>query len=327
MSAAVTVAIVSWNTRDLLRECLTSLRHASEEGIAEVWVLDNASTDGSPAMVGREFPWVSLVESPENLGFGRGVNEIARRTKSAWLAPANADLRVSPAAIRALLEAGRSHPRAGLLAPQLVMPNGETQHSVHAFPTPSLAFLFGFGVYRVVPGLGRRLCIEGHWDHEEPRFVPWAHGAFLLVRREAFDEIGGFDPEQWMYAEDLDLAWRAKHAGWRTWYEPAAEIHHEVSAAAVKAFGSERMERYMAATYAWMARRRGIAVTWIFALTSIVASTVRWARLRVLSVAGVPDAAKRATGIRAYMRVHAHGLRSRRALVDAARQSTTVSRA
>src|ERR671925_1995732 len=98
----VTVAVVSWNTRDLLDRCLRSLEPEVARGMAEVWVVDNASMDGSAEMVRDRFDWVRLVASEENLGFGRAVNVVARRTATEWLAPANADVALRPGALEAL---------------------------------------------------------------------------------------------------------------------------------------------------------------------------------------------------------------------------------
>src|SRR5258708_17414457 len=131
----ISIAVVSWNTRDLLRDCLLSLAQDALEARAQVWVVDNASSDGSADLVREQFPWVSLVASDENLGFGRAVNLVAERTGTDWIAPANADVRVTPGALDRLLEAGVNDPRAGAIAPRLVLPDGRTQHSVFPVPT------------------------------------------------------------------------------------------------------------------------------------------------------------------------------------------------
>jgi GT2 family glycosyltransferase len=114
------------------------------------------------------------------------------------------------------------------------------------------------GAHRLSAKLADRLCVVGRWDDQRPRRVDWAHGAFLLMRRSAYDAIGGFDRDQWMYAEDLDVAWRMRQAGWYTRYEPEAAVKHAVSAATEKAWGDERSRRSMAATYDWLERRRGV---------------------------------------------------------------------
>lgn len=318
MTPSVAVAVVSWNTRELLRRCLLSLAPDVASGRAEVWVIDNGSNDGSAAMVEREFEWVSLIASEENLGFGRAVNEIAGRTSAPWLAPANADVALAPGALAALIEVGEAEPRVAIVAPRLVQPNGKAQHSVHAFPTVMLSSLFALGVHRVLPGVGRRLCIEGYWNPDEPRAVDWAHGAFLLVRRSAFEAVGGFDRAQWMYAEDLDLAWRCAEAKWIVRYEPAATVAHEVSAATRQAFGEARVERYMAATYGWMARRRGLAVTWAFALVNTAGAGARALGFSVLTRLRFRRFAQPRDVAGAYVRIHARGLRSRNRLIDAA---------
>jgi len=311
MSPQVTVAIVSWNTRELLRRCLLSFEAVARAGLAEVWVIDNASSDGSAAMVRQDFEWAHLVEAEENLGFGRAVNEIARRSRAPWIAPANADVELVEGALEALLAAAED-PAVGAVAPRLVTSDGTTQHSVHAFPTVTLAMLFAVGAYRL-PGVGDRLCIEGYWDPTHPRRVAWAHGAFLLVRRAAWDEVGGFDPGQWMYAEDIDLHWRLARAGWIARYAPEARVHHAVSAAAIKAFGASRTRRHLLATYEWQARRRGYAIAWACAGLNAAGAGARWV---AFAVAGVAAPRHRTTRRRlgVYLRAHLAALRGPAAL-------------
>jgi GT2 family glycosyltransferase len=280
MPPAVTVAVVSWNTRDLLDRCLKALLADADRGVVEVTVVDNASTDGSPDLVRESHPWVTLLEPGENLGFGPAVNLAADRSQAEWIAPANADVAPSPGAIDRLLVAGRADPQAGAVAPRLVLPDGSTQHSVYGFPTLPHTAAFGLGLHHIVPGLGDRLLYEGFWDADRPRVVGWAVGAFGLVRRTAWDQIGGFDDGQWMYAEDLDLGWRLDRAGWHTRYVPEAHVLHEHGAAAVQAFGDQATRRWMDATYEWMLRRRGPARTRAYAAIHYAAAGSRAAMLR-----------------------------------------------
>jgi GT2 family glycosyltransferase len=267
--APVVVAIVSWNTRELLARCLESLLPEAECGRAEAWVVDNASSDGSAALVRERFPRARLLALNDNLGFGAAVNLVAERTASPWLAIANADTALRPGALAALLAAGGEDPGAGAIAPRLVQPDGSTQHSVFGFPTVPHTALLASGLYRLSPDLADRLAVPGHWDVERARRVPWAVAAFLLVRREAWRQVGGFDPRQFMYAEDLDLGWRAARAGWSTHYVPAARVRHHASAATTQAWGDERTLRWLRSTYAWMLRRRGLARTRITALINV----------------------------------------------------------
>lgn len=311
----VAVAVVSWNTRDLLAAALRSLEPAARAGDAEVWVVDNASTDGSPAMVRERFPWVTLVESEENLGFGPAVNLVARRTAADWIAPANADIELEPGALDTLLETGAAEPRAGIVAPRLVLPGGATQHSVHPFPTLRLALAFNLGLHRLSRTLGDRLTLEGAWDETRPRVVDWAIGAFMIVRREAFDAVGGFDAEQWMYAEDLDLGWQIRAAGYTTRFEPRAVVRHVSSAAATQAFGDEIVSRWMAASYGWMARRRGVGRTWAVAAVNWLGAAVRYAAARPLAKVRPERWAPACAQHRQWLAAHRSGLRPRRELL------------
>jgi GT2 family glycosyltransferase len=278
-TATVAVAVVSWNTRDLLDRCLRSLRPEHERGLAEVWVVDNASTDGSAEMVRERFPWVRLVASEENLGFGRAVNLVAERTASDWVAPANADVALRPGALDALLESAARDPRAAVLAPRLVLPDGRTQHSVFAFPSIPFTLVLQTDLFRLWRGLGDRLALPGHWDTERARRVPWAVAAFLLVRRDAWEVVGGFDERQWMYAEDLDLGWRVREAGWVTRYEPRAVVDHEESASTKQAWGDELAPVWQRSTYGFMARRLGMPRTRAIALVNLVGQALRWLAL------------------------------------------------
>lgn len=312
MSTRVAVAVVSWNTRDLLDACLASLRPDHESGLAEVWVVDNGSSDGSPEMVAERFPWVHLVVPAENLGFGRAVNLVADRSSSSWIAAANADLEFGPGALLRLLEGGERDATTAAVAPKLVMPSGDTQHSVHPFPSLLLAAVYNLGLARWVPGLGDRFCLEGYWQSECRRTIDWAHGALLVIRRTAFDQVGGFDARQWMYAEDLDICWRLAQAGWTTTYEPGATVRHEVSAATKRAFADDRHARHIAAAYVWMARRRGTAIARAYAAANLAGAAVRWILLAPLARLGPSGRfAQSMARQRAYMSHHRRGLQAR----------------
>ena len=312
-AAPVAVAVVSWNTRERLRACLTSLQDDARAGRAEVWVVDNASTDGSADVVGAEFPWARLIASAENLGFGPAVNLVAERTSSPWLAVANADVEVTPQALLELLRAGHRHPQAGILAPRLLLPDGSLQHSVHRFPTLgyTLAFnlLFALGLAARWPRLAERMLLEGHWDGRHEGDVDWAVGAFLLVRRAAWETAGGFDAQMWMYAEDLDLAWRARRAGWSTWYVPGAVVRHHRSAAVHQAWGEEEVEpRWMRSTYAWMVRRRGPTLARAVALTNVAGATLRYLLLTPLAAVAPARWSWQRRQARRWAQLHAAGL-------------------
>lgn len=285
MTAPITVAVVSWNTRDLLDRCLDSLRADAASGLAAIRVVDNGSSDGSPALVRERYPFAGLVEPGENVGFGRAVNLVAAMSDSPWLCAANADVAAEPGALRALLDAGERHPEAGALAPMLTWDDGSPQHSFHGFPTLAYSLALNLGLPRVSRGLGERMCIEGLIDPRREREVPWAIGALLLLRREAFVAVGGFDERRWMYAEDLALGWELRRRGWTTRYVPAARVRHAAGAAARQAFGERREALYMEATYAWMRAARGPHLTKSVACVNWAGAATRAAALAPLAAA------------------------------------------
>jgi N-acetylglucosaminyl-diphospho-decaprenol L-rhamnosyltransferase len=305
----VAIAVVSWNTRDLLRRCLLSLAEDAASGRAQVWVVDNGSTDGSRAVVRTEFPWARLLEPEANLGFGAAVNLVAEQSDAPWIAPANADVALEPGALQLLVDSAADYPNAAVVAPRLVLPDGSVQHSVHGFPTVTRAVLVALRVHRLVPRLADHWCLMGQWDAAREREVDWAVGAFLLVRRVAFDAIGRFDPDQWLFAEDLDLGWRAHRAGWITRYVPRAVVRHHESAATSAAFGHSRTARTVEATYAWIARRRRRSVARSIAAVNCFAMGFEYMIFAALARASPGRFGARRDRGRFWVGVHSSGLK------------------
>jgi N-acetylglucosaminyl-diphospho-decaprenol L-rhamnosyltransferase len=312
-AVAVVVAVVSWNTRELLDRCLTSLRPAAEAGLATTWVVDNASTDGSPEMVRERHPWVELVASEENLGYGRAVNLVAERTDSEWLVISNADVELAEDALERLLAAAAADPGAGVLAPRLVLPDGTTQHSVYPFPTVGVMLVSQFGPPVVPRRVGDHIAMLGLWDPDRPRRVPWAVGAFLLVRRKAWEASGGFDPEQWMSAEDLELGWQMRKAGWATRYEPGAVVRHAASAAVRARWGEELPYYWQRCTYAWMVRRLGRPRTAAVGAISVAAALGRLL-VYVVNAPVRPDRRAKVRPMARWVAVHLYAFAPRRRL-------------
>ena len=313
MTPPVAVAIVSWNTRDFLIRALESFKPDADRGLVDMWVVDNASTDGSPDVVRERFPWANLIASEENLGFGRAVNEVAKRTESEWIAPANSDIAAHPGAIERLLEAGAEDGRAGAVAPRLRLPDGSTQDSVGALPTIPFSALHAVGALGFKSRLSDHYAYPERWDTERRRHVAWAVAAFLMVRRKAWDEIGGFDERQWMYAEDLDLGWRLQQAGWTTLYVPEATVDHEVAAATTQHFGPELAPVWQRATYGCIARRRSPLYARVIAFINMLGAARRYPGVAWRSRKRADPASIRALH-RRWIKVHASAVNPREKL-------------
>jgi N-acetylglucosaminyl-diphospho-decaprenol L-rhamnosyltransferase len=262
----IAVAVVSWNTRELLGRCLDSLADDAADR-ADVWVVDNGSTDGSRELVAERYPWVTLVTPGENLGFGPAVNLVAQRTTAPWLVAANADVWLEPGSLQRLCACAASDKRVGMVGPRLLLLDGSTQISVRPFPSVVSALLLLMHATRVSARARRALRVADSWEPAPGESVPWITGALVLMRRRAFDEAGGFDATQWLYGEDMDLCWRMREREWLICWEPEAIAHHAHSAAAIQAFGDRELIVHIAVgQHLWMLRRRGAFATRLRAL-------------------------------------------------------------
>ena len=232
----LSVTICSWNTAEDLRECLLSLEAARDEASFEVIVVDNNSEDGSPDMVAKEFPGVTLVRSLQNLGFTGGHNLAleGRRGRHAFLL--NSDATVHPGALKALLAYHAEHPECGMLGPKILNPDGSLQLSCRRFPNPVAALFRNTLIGRLFPhNRFTREYLMADWDHDVPREVDWVSGAAFFVSGELIDSIGTFDPEYFMFCEDVDWCFRARKAGWKVVYVPAAVVTHAIGRSTDKA--------------------------------------------------------------------------------------------
>ena len=218
------VAVISWNTRELLRRCLATVR---AEGAAQVVVVDNGSSDGSVEMIRAEFPAVRLHVLPANPGYGAASNIAFGLCDAEYVLLLNSDTELRPGALRALTAHLDRCPRAGIVGPRLLNLDGTLQKSTFPFPSPlvplfkrrPLADLVG-----AVPWL--RDAFVGSWPHDHTRRVPWVLGAALAIRRSAYRAVGGFDEHFVMYYEEVDLCYRMRRAGWETHFTPATEVTH-----------------------------------------------------------------------------------------------------
>lgn len=221
---AIAVAVVSYNTRDLLRACLDSILGEQPD---EVVVVDNASSDGSPEMVRDEYPGVTLWRNEDNRGFASGVNQAFARSSSPHVLLLNSDTALTPGVLRGLGAYLDQNQEAAVVGPRLLNPDGSLQPSCYHFPTPLHVLLELSSLsaaVRFVPVLRRRYLRT--WPHDEARAVPWVLGAAMAIRRSAFEAVGGFDESFFMYSEEVDFCFRLQRAGWETHFAPVGSVFH-----------------------------------------------------------------------------------------------------
>lgn len=222
----LSVVIVNWNVHELLRRCLLSL---SKGDTLEVIVVDCASSDGSVEMVRREFPWVRLIASDENLGYARGNNLGVTRATGRYVLILNPDTEIVGDALTRMVHYLDAHPMVGALGPGLRYPDGALQSSRRRFPTLATAFCESTLLHQWFPK--NRVARRYHMSDrpaDAPQQVDWLVGAALMIRREAWQQAGPLDEGFFMYFEELDWCRRCRAAGWEIHYLPAAQIvHHE----------------------------------------------------------------------------------------------------
>ena len=242
----VSVIIVSWNTRGVLRDCLQSIYSQHEDLSLEVIVCDNDSQDGTQSMVRDEFPQVVLVENGSNLGFAAANNIGIRRARGQYVLLLNPDTVVHAGAIGTVYSFAKRHERAAVVGCRTLNGDGTLQRNCFLPPGVLNIAITILGLHRLFPRsrfFGRERMT--FWDLDDEREVAAVAGCFMLVRREAAAEIGVLDDRFFMYAEEVDWCVRFRIGGWQVWYTPDATITHYggVSAAIVPTQMREQMQR------------------------------------------------------------------------------------
>lgn len=226
------VVILSYNRADLLADCLASLYAAPTRCALAVWVVDNASGDGSAELVRERFPQARLIVSPSNLGFSAGNNLAVREIVAAGAADyvmlLNNDTVVPAGALDGLVDYLEAHPAVGVVGPKLLLPDGSLDLACRrSFPTPAVSFYRMAGLSRLFPRSPRFARYNmTYLDPDRETEVDSVVGACMLLRAAVIAEVGLLDEQFFMYGEDLDWCFRIKQYGWRVVYYPGVVVHH-----------------------------------------------------------------------------------------------------
>jgi hypothetical protein len=226
----IAVIIVNWNAREDLRVCLQSLEDLRRSPYSsEVWVVDNASSDGSAEMVQSEFPEVHLILNEENVGFSKANNQAIAYAESRYVFLLNSDAAVRPGAIDTLLDYADAHPKVGIIGPKVLNPDGTLQSSCRRFPTLGAGFFRNTYLGSLFPNNKfAQDYLMSDFDHAHMRQVDWVSGCAMLIDCQLFERIGTLDERFYMYCEDVDLCERAGRFGWEVVYLPDAVVIHAI---------------------------------------------------------------------------------------------------
>lgn len=223
----VSVVIVNWNTRELLRGCLDSIMKQTRRASCEIMVVDNASRDGSASMCERDFPSVAVIANRINRGFAAANNQGMLRARGRYVLLLNPDTIILDGAIDRCVAYADDHTDIGVLGCQVLEADSQVQQTGFSFPSPWTLFLTLTGLPRLFPGLPLFTKPQmGWWKRDSEQDIDVVSGMFMLVRREAIEHVGFMDESYFVYAEEADWCFRFYKAGWRRVFYPGARIIH-----------------------------------------------------------------------------------------------------
>lgn len=266
----LSVVIVSYNVRDLLADCLDSMQaggariagrgNGPPDGVqTEVFVVESGSSDNTGDMLRESYPWVRLIEPGRNTGFAGGNNLGIDASRGRYVLALNPDTRPLDGALSAMVDYMDAHPEVGALGPQLLNPDGTIQPSRRRFPTLWTAFCEDTVFMPLAP---RRIFVRYFMrdtDDEQTVEVDWVQGTALLARREAIEQVGGFDEQFFMYSEEIDWQRRIKAAGWRVVHLSEAQVIH-YGGKSSEQVGARRDIYYHTSKARYFAKHHGPAV-------------------------------------------------------------------
>ena len=223
----ITIVIVNWNTKNYLRQCLTSVHSHLRNDLIEVIVVDNASSDGSCEMVTECFPQAALITNSNNFGFSVANNQAINLSRGQYILFLNSDTIVQSDFIKEISDFMSYHPKAGIVGLKLIYPNGCIQSSTAPSPNILLEMINAFRINLILP---RKICgklfFGQFWNHDSTKKVGRVSGAAMVVKRDAIDQNGPFSDDFFMYGEDDELCYRFKKSGWEIWFLSSIEIIH-----------------------------------------------------------------------------------------------------
>jgi GT2 family glycosyltransferase len=266
----VSIVIVVWNARAYVLECLESLREYCAGVYSEVIVVDNASTDGTPDMVAERFPEFQLIRNSENLGFARANNIGMSRCIGEFVCLVNSDVKFTSDCITPMLDYLAAHADVGMVGPQMLGADGEVRRSTMRFPTVWNSFSRALGldvVFKRSSLFGGMMMSD--FDHLRTRPVEVLNGWFVLARRSAIERVGLFDPQFFMYGEDVDWSYRFNQAGQKLVFFAETGAIHYGGASSAQAPVRFHLELYRATWQYWRKHRGWLAQRAFLGITAL----------------------------------------------------------
>lgn len=270
----ISILIVNWNSKALLRQCLLSIRDNCGDLHLQVIVVDSGSFDGCAEMIATEFPNIEFVQSAENIGFAQSNNLGFERVTGEAVLLLNPDTIVRPGAVQTLLFELERQPNAGIVSPRLLNADLSLQASVHALPRPIRQALDSEILRRLLSPYGL-WAPPSNFAPPETTAVEAIAGTCMLMWAKTFRDVGGFSADYFMYAEDMDLCLKTRQTGLRIYHVPSAEIVHHGGASSSSQGSTFSAVMMHEALYSYMIKNHGRQSAWIYRAVTAGSALIR----------------------------------------------------
>ena len=287
----LTIVIVNYNTRQLLRPCIDAVRAGAGSLRLQIVIIDNGSRDGSAEVMKTEFGDCELVFNPTNIGFGRANNLAVPKVRGHYVLLLNTDAFVATESLESTVRYMQANQAASVLGVRLVGRDGDLQPSCRYFPTPWNEFLSRTGLARLFPGT--RLVDDMAWAHDSPRECDWVPGCYYLVRKSVLDLVGLFDPRFFLYYEEVDHCRAVKAAGGRVVFYSGTTVVH-IGGESAKSDSALTAGRQISALQIesgllYFRKHHGLPGVWLAAVLATLGDAVLAFKAMVRRVASSPD--------------------------------------
>jgi len=289
----LSICIVSWNVRELLKKCVDSICKNPPSCGFEIIITDNDSKDGTAELLITKYPQVRLIENRNNLGFSAGNNQAIKASTGDYVLILNPDTEVLTGSLDKLAEFLDTHPEAAIVAPKLLNPDKSLQRSCMGFPTLGAMAMRQLFIEQLWPGNPyTKKYMMANFEYDRITEVDQPMGACLLIRREVLNKVGLFDEHSFMFFDEVDLCYRTKNAGWKIYFTPDATIIHH-GGSSIKKWGALNLSKHWTRSRNYYFKKNyGIWALWILYFTDLLKVS-----LLLIIVAAIIAAAKTAIDI------------------------------
>ena len=274
-SPKLTISITNFNTRHFLQMCLESIYKTTKEIPIEIIVVDNASIDGSPEVLEREFPQVKLIRNETDLGFGRANNKAIRVANGEYILILSSDVILLPQTLEKMVEFMDDNPNVGVVTPKLLNPDMTLQKSIAHFPT------LKYELFLRLPYFSRYFDIY-NFNHNKLQEIENFTGACYLVRKKVIDQIGGFDEDFYLYVEETEWFFRMRKNGIRIYFLPQTEVIHYGGASTKNRI--ERTIMYYKSLLLFFKKAYGMFKLFLLRIISIISNTLSIIKLPLIII-------------------------------------------